>query len=348
MKIILSVNEANFDTASHDKVATEISLALKKSQEIYKSLRYWGKYGQKGKAIDKSSDLSGQLKAIKSGVHVLSDVAEGEASTELRISIRKELIGIQLFRDIAMENLARECAELQDLFRLLYADLKSVQFPLLSSIALPEIDYRKPRPAKRWRKFDPWGIVDFIKPSQVDFPDAKLITHKLTSGALPKGVVRHKIDEDMIAVDWSKMVLPELGVDRLLSQRSVWYSQNSEFEKDSDYNEAGDLRVDVFQNKKANDLTFYDAMTQTGFRAIGFDPKSQSYEEDKVKKLEAMLKKGKTSEGFPLLKAYVVVSKREFALHLKSALEGRQLAGVLYADDAGQLWNPFPEGLWLD
>jgi hypothetical protein len=348
MKIVLNIINAKNDASSPHKSALQISSVAKESQDIFQSLQYWGAYGAKKRIIMNTSSLVDVLKTIKPGIYVLSDAESGKGSTELRFSFRNELISIQCWRSAERDNLREESQRLIRYFKLLYITLQEViGFPLVSSISLPEIDYARRRPPKRWRAFDPWGIVDFIRLSQVDFPDAEKITNNLCYGTLPEGVVREIMNQDMVIIDWTNLAMADKSIDKTLSNRSEWFYTNSEFERDTSFNEWGDLRVDVFDNKKTSDLTFYDRMTESGYKAIGFDPANGFYEIDKLQKLNKLLRKKKTSEGLPILNVYVIVAKREFAISLKAEIDNYNLSGILYADDDGQLWNPFPDGLWL-
>lgn len=349
MKIILNILNAKHDAHSPQEIGPQISFALTEAENIFHSMHYWGKHGTKRKSIKNLSNLSDVIKKMKSGIYVLSDAEKGEGYSDLYVSFRNEIISFQLFRDSGWENLNEEIKNLVKYYSLLYSNLhEAIEFPLVSSISLPEVEYAQRRPPKRWRVFDPWGIVDFIKPSQIDFPDAEKITHSLCHGDLPKGVFRQAIDDDMVMVDWSGLALEDHAIDKKLSTRSIWYHENSAFENDSSFNELGDIKVEIFENKKTREFTFYDVISKTGYKAIGFDQKSSTYEIDKIKNLQKLLQSQKTSDGLPLLKVYIIVNMREFALHLRQIVLDHHLSGVIFSDEAGQLWNPFPDGLWLN
>jgi hypothetical protein len=118
----------------------------------------------------------------------------------------------------------------------------------------------------------------------------------------------------------------------------------------SSYNELGDQHQMVTGQAPSEYLTFKDAFTSQGFKAMAIHPDA-SVDEDTLDMLDRLAewnKSGKLPDGSLVHGMSLILPNRESALRIHPLAEARGIPNVLYLDDQGRLWNPFPSGAWID
>jgi hypothetical protein len=96
-------------------------------------------------------------------------------------------------------------------------------------------------------------------------------------------------------------------------------------------------------------LTFYDRGDRHGYKAIfaTVDDARPDARRGDLEEAASWIAAGRLPDGTPVSGVSVIVPTREVALALRRKAGALGFTRLLYADDTGMLWNPFPPGKWI-
>jgi hypothetical protein len=226
--------------------------------------------------------------------------------------------------------LLRKLQDLKFFFVKFYsATAEYIQIGLVTSIRLPEAEYKLPTPHFFWRFYDRNALVDIIFDEPViEFDDMKKITKALQINLLPNGVIRFKIDK-LLIIDWS-LSISNSNCKDVLRLRAKWFQDNGNFIIDSSYNNEGDSLFVTINLVRDTYFTFIDTFTGNAFKGI-LVPNEES-------QVDTLLKEIINHKKDCVKQVYIIVPNRTAAIGISSKCKNIGITAALYSDNSGQLW----------
>jgi hypothetical protein len=105
-------------------------------------------------------------------------------------------------------------------------------------------------------------------------------------------------------------------------------------------NESGDEEVPTEILSEHPPLTFYDELSQIGYKAVVINKKGKGADGE-IAKLAKWLKEGKLPDETPILSVGIIVPGREEAVAVRQRAKKAGIDRVFYVDNDGRWWNPF-------
>lgn len=162
----------------------------------------------------------------------------------------------------------------------------------------------------------------------------------LASAPVPAGVNRYTQD-GLVVMRWIDDLSDDLAVARAAGRHEQWMAGLANVKRSDAFNPHGDKRVPVRKSERAP-FTFFDASKSAGYKAIMVDPTGEPDEE-----VWQELCTIAAAPPADLKAVWLIAPLRELALGLWERAKAQGFAGVLYPS-GDQLWDPRPEGWWLD
>jgi hypothetical protein len=92
--------------------------------------------------------------------------------------------------------------------------------------------------------------------------------------------------------------------------------------------------------------TFYGEATGQAYKTVvAFKGQLDAMALDEIK---TWLQKAALPDGKPLKELSLILPNRQAALDVRDAALAAGVSKVLYVDDSGGWWDPFPEGDWIE
>lgn len=353
-RILASIDYASFKsldlTNLKDEEFLDYIFDAFKIFPFFSKLKYFGILGKKRKLLSSFSEAKTELKKLKSKSYIFSSSLDDvESESILELDIEDISLNIRLILTTSEIELDKNLKLLKKAIILFFATFKKIlEFDLVSTICLPDREFPQTRPPRLWRKFNPTGVIDVINPNKVDSDDIKPLIMAIEEGNLPVGINKTKIDNNLILIDWLEVEKAEGNIDDTISIRCRWIYDHSDFLQRSNYNSIGDKLVTILDKIKTPYFTFYSRFAKVAYQVYVPDPNTNIIDRESLNKLINWLEKGQSPDGFEITKIDLIFPTREDAIHYKPEVERFGFSTVLYPDNKGNLWDPFPKGLWLD
>ncbi|MFL5006432.1 MAG: hypothetical protein ACJ8D8_14360 [Microvirga sp.] len=205
-------------------------------------------------------------------------------------------------------------------------------------------DYEKPQPPRIGHVWVPGDAAYFL---DHEFHESsprgdKANLSLLISSELPDGVVRHEIP-GLTIIRCRGPAEDRQAFASQLRALEVWVSSLLKLPIDSDYKENGDQRLKVFGKEIVNPFTFYDSMTNVGYKSMA-ETEARDISGDDRKEVEDLLKIKTLPNDRRVQRVIIIFPTRAAAVHNRRALVDLGASGAVYIDDEGELWNPAAVG----
>jgi len=170
-------------------------------------------------------------------------------------------------------------------------------------------------------------------------PEFVELYERVSRSALPPGA-EVTFADDAYAIRWVDSLRDRDHVRARLGAHDAWAAATLPVSRDPDWNALGDRRVAGHLAPRPP-FTLYDAVQQLACVAIG------AHADGWVDAADAQaLAAIRRQPPAPIARLVAIVHRRDVALALFPRLRQLGLDGVVYPDEAGRLWDPFPPGLW--
>jgi hypothetical protein len=220
----------------------------------------------------------------------------------------------------------------------------------------PEIAASKLRPPRRHQFLVMQSCCDVLSaegvlqsPFVIRHPNSREEFEKqfqtLATEKLPEGA-RRTLDDDLLTLQWAPDDAREEQVRGAIEMRQRWLNEHITLELEGGYNALGDAAVYGFGLTEHANATFYNEGAAEAYKAVvAFKGKIDASVLDDVR---IWLKKGALPDGKPLKRANLILPNRQAALDVRDVALSAGVSKVLYVDDSGGWWDPFPEGDWIE
>ena len=94
-------------------------------------------------------------------------------------------------------------------------------------------------------------------------------------------------------------------------------------------------------------IRFLDADKKSGYKAVVVYPDG-SVNDELVSEMQSWISAGQLPNGKPLEDLSLILPTRESCLQVVDRAKSIGVFQVLYSNDEGKLFNPFPLGMWRD
>ena len=168
----------------------------------------------------------------------------------------------------------------------------------------------------------------------------------LLSLDLPDWVDRRDKD-DLVILRWVDRFDDEDHIRERLTKTHLWLVEHLDPPIHLNYTEQGDRRSNPSDRIESERLTFYAPLVRHGYKAT-ICREDGSVDEQLFEEMESWIEAGETPEGEELHALHLVLPSRDAALRIREGADELGVEKVLYMDNDGDLWDPFPEGEWLD
>jgi hypothetical protein len=133
---------------------------------------------------------------------------------------------------------------------------------------------------------------------------------------------------------------------RRLSERDMLLSSMLDASLAPGWNEAGETDATPVAAQPRPPLTLYSPPLAVGYKAVHSASGDEAVRAA-LQQAGQWLKQGKLDESTPLTNVIVVTDSRKSAEAIRPLALAEGLRDVVYTDDEGHMWNPFPPGEWL-
>jgi len=202
---------------------------------------------------------------------------------------------------------------------------------------------RPPRVETRWSYGHLFDVLDPMRLEKTPLADD---ARRLLDARLPAGAERIE-ERGVVFLRWARDLVDEGDVSLGLARQERFFVDTLNPRPIAAYNDVGDKRVKPSSAEVRPPLTAYDRAEHIGYQVLRAEADG-SVDEKGWAQVSAWARAGRLPDGAPLAGVRVIVPRRPAA----TALHGRALAdgieAVLYRDDGGGWWDPFPPGLWQD
>lgn len=313
------------------------------------ALTHAGSYGA-ARPLKKPGALAAAIAKGKAGSYQALD-AEDEQTAAIRVNFDLEDTGLNVTVMVGDAAYRARAQTLLDDIEQIGLGLCALMRPLGAGLALGFAHpmargiYRYPqvRPPVSHPRLETAAILElfdlaFHRGEHEDALGAEI--EALATAPIPAGVVRHTRD-GLVVMRWIDDLADDLAVARAAGRHEQWMAGLADVKRPDSYTPQGDKRVPVRKSERAP-FTFFDATKGVGYKAIMVEPSGEPDEEvwDELAAIAAAPP--------PEVKAvWLIAPLRELALGLSDRAKAKGFAGVLYPG-GDQLWNPRPEGWWID
>jgi hypothetical protein len=319
---------------------------------LWLGFQFYKKAGAKRfRRFDTDEQLLGATTSWKRGSYVLTIVNTEEPDCDITFVLDPTVLTIRFF--MAEHSLDQNRPTLINRFIDLTSRLcdtfcyTALMGPRLG-VRISDLPYRRVRPPRLHRIWSAGNAVDFIsKRYHEQSPSSELENvKKLVNTPVPNGVVRTE-KGDLIIIRWVDDLIDEHEIAAKLSIREQWFTKVLNPPIDPSYNKFGDVHETPLSTEEKPPLTFYDPMYETGYKAMVISPDGRP-DKEILDEMAEWIKNRKLPDGTALQQLHVILPNRESALLIRDQVSSIGVDKVLYTDDEGDLWNPFPPGLWIE
>ena len=209
-------------------------------------------------------------------------------------------------------------------------------------------NYPRPKPPRKHPRWPIGSLVDFMSKSyflqKVD--DGKNLYEKLRLEPLPPGVIC-KEQEDLLVFVWANYNDDDEQIATGRLRQETYLSQWLEWPIAAGYNKWGDKQEMIWGQKPHPPLTFYDEVTNEGYKAVVENPDG-SLDEALFTEIASWLSEKFLPDKTTLSRLHLIVPNRKTALAIRQRADQIGISKVLYTADDKMLWNPWPPGQWLE
>lgn len=292
--------------------------------------------------------------AWDSGVYDVTGAAPTEEGSSLRLSVDTDELRVQLF--VGGPDLETRRATLMsavcDFVARIRSELEGRVWVLAgnavaSGIALPRV-----RPLRVGRSLQQGALLDVL--DRDVYADLALRLPEdgwseeldcVSTAPLPAGAVRDERGP-LLFFRWIDALVDDATVVAAVVEQSRWVARYVKTSLAPGWNEAGDRIEGGLQLSPQGPLAFYNAHHHFGYQPVVALPDG-SVDEDALAQAALWRRQG-LPDGTRIDRMALIVPKRAAALVLQPRAAALGIDQVLYTDNSGRWWNPFPSGSWVE
>ena len=329
-------------------------LGALRSAGVLSPVSYAGPAGERSdwKKVSSYSDLVEQAKQWGKGRYYLASSAQKKPSFEVMLRIRPVIVEISQFIRGPLE--AEQCHQLDRSIEFVEALHDTLEHSVLfgSTVRItPPFEVPSPR-LRIPRSFEVLKSSSMVECFCQEYferearSDARDEINTLLSLDLPDWVDRRETG-DLVILRWVDRFDDEEHIRDRLARRLLWLVEHLDPPVSPGVTEQGDRAANPTGRTESDSLTFYAPLVRHGYKAT-ICREDGSVDEQLFEEMESWIEAGETGEGEELHALHLVLPSRDAALRIRERADELGIDKVLYMDNDGNLWDPFPEGDWLD
>ncbi len=345
---------------------------------LSENLHYWGRYKLHRKIRSSLPDILSQLKKSPPESFELGDIRNVEIEEDLSLGIDffsdrqlsiRLIINEKYFTPNLLENMIGFILDL-------YRDYSQEADLGPTKISLEGVPFQRIRPARVMSSFLDDGIIDFydhiyynrraeerqkedegytvylgdtlVDPTSSDYLSGfNGDIDKIRTADLPAPWSRSNEGSLTIIRYLDDLSASDAEIAEMFTKRLKWLYENLRPGIDDHWNELGDNREDYFNLQTHSLLTFYNDYLKKGFKSMVINPDG-SIDEELFSSIKSWISNHRLPDNTPLETMDIIMPNRDSVLQIYERAKSIGVAKVLYPDNKRRLWNPFPEGEWLD
>lgn len=313
---------------------------------LWLDYRFSGTAGGRLRKLRGPDELESLMRKWKPLEYVLQREPEYDAdTTAVRLSLREALFSADV--QLAGEDVASRADGLLDAFAAFGAALFPALAPkavLTSGNTLLDDPYPRPRPPHV-------ATLGFAPGSPLDLFDVEALRAQATRTQLD-AVLKARLPPDskrsrqgrLVTLRWAQGIRDAEALAAARARQEQWLIEHVGLDRDTSYNEAGDLRENASGASAHPPLTAYDRRIATGYKAVV----PPAMDDEQWADIERWVRRRKLPDGSPLHALKLIVPNRELAVEVRGRALEAGVDAVLYTDNDGRWWDPFPPGTWWE
>ena len=210
------------------------------------------------------------------------------------------------------------------------------------------VNYPRKRPPRVPLMSAAAGLIDFFDERTAKTDDEKNVIPHLHQTPLPKGAGRYA-EGPVLILDWLNGTSLEdtQALRQKLSLRHQWLIQFAGTKTEPNWNAQGDLKHGFIGGVPHQALTLFTPALGIGYKAVHSEEPNDEIEET-LQSVAQWIKAKRVDNQTEVSDVFIIADSREAALTLHPKLKAAGIKHIIYPDDAGHFWDPFPEGDWLE
>jgi hypothetical protein len=222
------------------------------------------------------------------------------------------------------------------------AQESSLDLAVWSGIVVLEARLKRPRPPRNLGPIRQDAVLDVINVRSPSPPTQLSALMENLESELPKHTSLTKLG-DYWMINWvASIKTDQKSLETAMTARLAWYYDNDEFPVFGNYNQLGDSLVGPLNPVEDPFYTLYSPFNGMAYKALAGLPERLS-EEALIATMQDDLRRGSTREGRSLKSVTLIVPSRDLAVKYSQQARDLDFKSVVYPDNEGDLWNPFPE-----
>ena len=224
----------------------------------------------------------------------------------------------------------------------------AVRFGARCSVSVRNLPYPRVRPPKTWPVVDTATVVDLFDVRFETQRGAGDAAQRLSTHPVPAFAVRDQVG-DVVILQWGTDA--ELADDKAirarLSQRDRWLAEVLEAPLAGGWNAKGETEASPVGAQPHPPLTLYSPPLGVGYKAVHSAEGDQAVRET-LRRVGRWIADKKIDDGTPVSDVIVIAESRQAVDTLRPLAQAEGIAHIVYAGEDGKMWNPYPEGEWME
>jgi hypothetical protein len=339
---------------------TETARDVFDRQRLAELLRTLGSHGLLAPQLDVSVD---QARSVMVGsadelarsaarwsdrVGILATTPDKDYEATVRLDGARCSIDLFFFAAFIAQRADRLLADVVAAVRESMTDAEGWRVERYSALSARNVSYPRLRPARVPLVVARGCITDIVDVRMTTTPEERRAIIAIRDAPLPDGV-RREVVGSKVLVEWAAdctLADVEMLAQRLAA-RDRWLIREAGSEQERDWNAAGDVRYGFVGGQPHPPLTLYQPALGVGYKAIhGGMPAAEI--DATLRQVGRWIAAGRVDDDTEVSDVVIIADSRASALALRPRMDEAGVKHVVYADDQRQMWDPFPDGEWID
>jgi hypothetical protein len=319
---------------SHGLLAAQLALSVD-----------WGKSSE---VVGSADELAALALQWPDHAHVLMTTPAKDYEATFVLEGARGAIELFFFAAFIARRADRLLAEVAAALRASLTDAEDWRVERASGLSVRNFDYPRLRPARVPLVVGRPRLTDVVDLRVAASPEDQRALAAIRDAALPEGA-RREVIGSRVLVEWAADCTLA-SVDALrqrLAAREQWLIREAGAVPERDWNAAGDVKHGFLGGEPHPPLTLYNRLLGIGYKAIhGATPPAEI--DATLREVGRWIAEGRVDEETEVSDVVIIADSRSSALALRPRMDEAGVHHVVYPDDQRQLWDPFPDGLWIE
>lgn len=216
------------------------------------------------------------------------------------------------------------------------------------TLSMRNFSYPRLRPGRVPRVGGRGNLIDVFDLRTAASPDDQHAITAIRDNPLPE-TARRTVAGSRILVEWAAdCTLADIATLRQrLTERERWLIREVGSTMESGWNATGDVKHGFLGGQPHPPLTLYSPALEIGYKAIhGGSPAAEIAAT--LRQVGQWIANRRVDDETEVSNVVIIADSRASALALRPRMVEAGVKHVVYVDDAGDFWDPFPHGEWIE